>query len=222
MNRRELQNADTDSGSRTCWLLALLSLAAATVLAAIVENLTTGGRLVAWDSELRTRFPAPKPSALTTFFQIVTWAGNAFVLAGLVAAAAVWFMLRKRPEGAALIVAGAFAAEATALTLKVTLHDLHPNSYAFPSGHTAGATATYGILLYLTVRRRSLALHSVAALALVSLISVVAMSRLYLHVHYLSDVIAGSTLGVAVAAVSLCLYEWRERRASNRQGTALI
>jgi undecaprenyl-diphosphatase len=177
---------------------------------------------VAWDNEVRERFPAPKPSALTTFFQVVTWAGNAFVLAGLVVAAAVWFMQRRRPERAALIVAGAFAAEATALTLKVTLHDLHPNSYAFPSGHTAGATATYGILFYLTVRRRSVALRGVAGIALVSLISVVAMSRLYLHVHYLSDVLAGSTLGVAVAAACLFLYEWRERRASNRQGTATI
>lgn len=202
-----------------CALLALLSLAAAAVLALVVENLATGGRLVAWDSEIRTRFPAPKPSAVTSLFEAVTWAGNPFVLAGLVASAGLWFMQRRRPARAALIVVGVFAAEAIALALKVALHNLHPNSYAIPSGHAAGSAATYGILSYLATRRRSSALRVVAALTFVGLVTIIAFSRLYLHVHYLSDVLAGTALGIAVAAACLCVYEsWEQQRASVRFG----
>jgi membrane-associated phospholipid phosphatase len=204
-----------------CALLALLSLAAAAVLAVVVENLTTGGRLVVWDSEIQNTFPTPRPSTVTTFFEAVTWAGNAFVLVGLVTLAGVCFLRRKRLASAALILTGAFAAEAIAVALKVALHDLHPHSHAFPSGHTAGSAATYGILFYLATRRRSPALRVGAALAFVGLVTLIAFSRLYLHVHYLSDVLAGTALGVAVGAACLCMYEWSERhrtRTSSQYG----
>jgi undecaprenyl-diphosphatase len=60
----------------------------------------------------------------------------------------------------------------------------------------------------------------VAALMFVALVALVAFSRLYLHVHYLSDVLAGTALGVAVAAAGLCVYElgvW-QKAAERRYG----
>jgi membrane-associated phospholipid phosphatase len=195
-----------------CPLLALLAVAASAGVALVAEDLTAGGRFVVWDGQVRARFPLPSPSALTTFFRGVTWAGNAFVLVALVTVAAIWFLRRREPARAGLVVVGVFAAEAIALTLKVSLHDLHPNSYAFPSGHTAGASATYGILFYFAARSRALSVRVVAVLAFLALVTLVGFSRLYLHVHYLSDVLAGTALGVAVAAVCLCTYELRHAR----------
>jgi len=197
-------------------------LVAAAILAAVAADLLSGGRLVAWDSEIRAKLLMPKPSAMTSFFEVVTWAGNAFVLAGLVAVAGAWFLQRGQLARAALILVGVFAAEAIAVTLKVALHDLHPNSYAFPSGHSAGSAATYGILLYLAARRRSSVARAAAALMFLAVVGLVAFSRLYLHVHYLSDVLAGTALGVAVAAAGLCLYElsgvWEKGGAERRYG----
>jgi undecaprenyl-diphosphatase len=201
-------------------VLAVLSLVAAAILAGVAADLLGGGRVVTWDSEVGAKLPMPKPSAMTTFFEAVTWAGNAFVLAGLATVAGIWFMLRGQPARAGLILAGVFAAEAIAVTLKVALHNVHPNSHAFPSGHTAGAAATYGILLYLAARQRSSVVRVVAALMFVALVALVAFSRLYLHVHYLSDVLAGTALGVAVAAAGLCVYElgvW-QKAAERRYG----
>jgi len=203
-------------------LLALLSLAATAILAAVIADLLSGGRLVAWDSEIQAKLPMPKPSAMTTFFEAVTWAGNAFVLAGLVTVAGIWFIQRGQLAGAGLILVGVFAAEASAVTLKFVLHNLHPNSYAFPSGHAAGSAATYGILLYLAARRRSSVARVVAALMFGAVVGLIAFSRLYLHVHYLSDVLAGTALGVALAAAGLCLYElsgvWEKGGAERRYG----
>lgn len=182
------------------------------MLAVVVDGLMTGGRLVAWDSEIQDRFPRPMPSTVTTFFEVITWAGNAVVLVGLVFAAAVWFAQRRRLASAAVVLAGVFAAEAIAVALKVALHDLHPHSYAFPSGHSAGSAATYGIVFYLATRGRSTALRVAAGLTFACFVTLIAFSRLYLHVHYLSDVLAGTALGVAVAAACLSVYEWWEHQ----------
>ncbi len=71
-----------------------------------------------------------------------------------------------------------------------------PDAFSFPSGHTAAAGAVVLTLL--------LAGHPLG-LALLPLVPAVAASRVYLRVHYVSDVLAGFALGLAgaVAAVAL-------------------
>jgi membrane-associated phospholipid phosphatase len=86
-------------------------------------------------------------------------------------------------------------------------------SYSFPSGHAAASTVAYGMLAYClalrwrTRRRRLALLFGTGALVLL-----IGFSRLYLGVHYLSDVLAGYAL--ALAWLSLCIYtiEWARVR----------
>ena len=72
---------------------------------------------------------------------------------------------------------------------------------SFPSGHSADAAAAYGMLAVLVLatdhKRKTVALA--AALAVVPV--VVAASRLYLGVHWFTDVVAGFALGWAVVAI---------------------
>ncbi|MFJ6949065.1 phosphatase PAP2 family protein [Streptomyces wuyuanensis] len=79
---------------------------------------------------------------------------------------------------------------------------------AFPSGHAMTATVTCGMLLWLLARsgagpglRRTAAL-----LAAVSVLGV-GFTRLYLGVHWLTDVLAGWLLGVCLVAVAAGSYE---------------
>jgi membrane-associated phospholipid phosphatase len=70
-------------------------------------------------------------------------------------------------------------------------------SWSFPSGHSMASLVTYGMLAYLVVlalkgRQR---LQIAAALSAVILILSIGFSRLYLGVHYFSDVIGGFTAG---------------------------
>lgn len=71
-----------------------------------------------------------------------------------------------------------------------------PDSYSFPSGHTASSFAAFGVCLFKKVRYR----YWVLALA-----SLIAFSRLYLHVHYPSDVLGGIVLGFLCAWVAVNL-----------------
>ena len=77
-------------------------------------------------------------------------------------------------------------------------------TYSFPSGHVAGATLFYGVLAAMLVGKchtwRARALIVSLALALIAL---VAASRMYLGVHYLSDTIAA--FAQALAWLTLCL-----------------
>ncbi|HEY2055008.1 MAG TPA: phosphatase PAP2 family protein [Solirubrobacterales bacterium] len=71
------------------------------------------------------------------------------------------------------------------------------SSPSFPSGHTTSATAFYLalVIVLVTVARPRRAVRLAAVAAVVSLLAGVAFSRVYLGVHYPSDVIAGLILG---------------------------
>lgn len=73
-----------------------------------------------------------------------------------------------------------------------------PTDYSFPSGHTTASFAAATVLLYYDRR------FGIPALILACLI---AFSRLYLYVHFLSDVLCGLVLGIAVGLFSIWLVK---------------
>ena len=86
------------------------------------------------------------------------------------------------------------------------LHDL-----SFPSGHTI-ASFEGAVAIALTSKKR----YGIPAVILAVLI---AISRLYLFVHYPSDVIVGMILGIAFAFLAKFLYEKLERLISEKNAT---
>ena len=75
--------------------------------------------------------------------------------------------------------------------------------YSFPSGHSMVAVAFYGFMIWLILRYEEDAiLRKIWSLALFFVVVMIGMSRVYLGVHYFSDVIAG----YCVAAVWLVLF----------------
>ena len=76
-----------------------------------------------------------------------------------------------------------------------------PGSFSFPSGHAAGAAGVFAYLAYLGIgATRRLRTNIAIALAAGVAIIGVAYSRVVLGFHWTSDVLAGSVLGLAVAA----------------------
>ncbi|WP_426170968.1 phosphatase PAP2 family protein [Pseudoduganella sp. R-32] len=90
-------------------------------------------------------------------------------------------------------------------------------TYSFPSGHTLAATVFYGVLAcYLWPRVRGAAQHAALLAGAVAMVALVGFSRVYLGVHFLSDVLAAVAeglgwLAICVTAVS-SLRRHRERR----------
>lgn len=96
-------------------------------------------------------------------------------------------------------------------------------TYSFPSGHTASATLFYGVLAaylicHLKPWRWRIAVVVVTVAAL--MVALVGLSRLYLGVHYLSDVLAATVEGIAWLAICLtAAASWRKHRAGSAGNT---
>ncbi len=84
---------------------------------------------------------------------------------------------------------------------------------AFPSGHAMTATVTFGLLLWLLARFTAsrVALAALLVLAVVSVLGV-GFTRVYLGVHWFTDVLGGWLLGAAVALTAANWHAHREAR----------
>ncbi|HFD79014.1 MAG TPA: phosphatase PAP2 family protein, partial [Gammaproteobacteria bacterium] len=79
-------------------------------------------------------------------------------------------------------------------------------SFSFPSGHASISVAVYGFLAVILARELRRSWHWLAYATAVFLIVAIGFSRLYLGVHWLSDVLGGWSLGVAWVAVMGIAY----------------
>ena len=81
-------------------------------------------------------------------------------------------------------------------------------SWSFPSGHAMSAAVVYGTVAYLAARLQRRQLHRVLTMSAAAvIILLIAASRVYLGVHYPSDVLAGVIIGVAWAAFCMAVLE---------------
>ncbi len=105
-------------------------------------------------------------------------------------------------------------------SLKYIFHRNRPNTplleeargYSFPSGHALMSLTFYGLLIYLAwLNIKTTWLKWLYTLLLVLLICVIGLSRVYLRVHYASDVIAGYCVGLMWLLLSLWLLTKLER-----------
>ncbi|MEU8773842.1 phosphatase PAP2 family protein [Streptomyces sp. NPDC048606] len=143
------------------------------------------------------------------------WVWDPWTMRALATAAVVWLWWRGDRVRALCVAAATLVASAVQQGLKAAVGRDRPQwpdpvdsaQYAaYPSGHAMTATVVCGLLLWLVPAGTSrLAVGAAWAVASVSVLGV-GFTRLYLGVHWLSDVLAGWLLGVAlvVATVFRC------------------
>lgn len=165
------------------------------------------------------------PSALTAFYRGITILGNSPVIVTYTALLAVFFYYQKGWKAEGFFVMGNLLALGLASTLfKLAYHRLRPDlpyliakpiGYSFPSWHAA-ASLTVGLSLAIILGQRwpKTWMTRLGQMTLVILAVIIGMSRIYLGVHYPTDVIAGWLLSLAVTSLLFPMYdqkrfEWR-------------
>jgi undecaprenyl-diphosphatase len=95
--------------------------------------------------------------------------------------------------------------------------------YAFPSGHAMVSAAFYGYLAYLSWRLLNGIPRIAAIVGLILLVLAIGVARIYLEVHFLSDVVAGYLSGLlwtdAVIVASRLLVTTRHPRPRQQART---
>lgn len=140
----------------------------------------------------------------------------------------IWFLLKHWRRDAVLFGATMIGASLLNTTLKDAFHrprpvpffDLSaPNSFSFPSGHALASFCFYGALAaILTTRIEGRRLRAIVWATSATIVLLIGLSRIYLGVHYTTDVVAGYTAAMiwiaAVRFVELQLA-WRRERNVN-------
>ncbi|MGI9035201.1 MAG: phosphatase PAP2 family protein [Pyrinomonadaceae bacterium] len=212
------------------WLLAGLLLAIGSLIffGWLADEVFEGGTKN-FDDAARNYvhgFASPPLTAAMKFFSFV---GSPLVLTILGIAVVAAFLILKWKRALALFL----TAVAGELVLDVTLKTFFkrvrpeaffnyplPSSFSFPSGHALGSFCFFGILAWLVAARLEnkflkLAIWIIAAL----LIFIIGLSRIYLGVHFPSDVAAGYTTGLFWIATVASGDFWLKRRAEKVSAT---
>lgn len=187
-------------GTRRRTLLALLVLLAALAVAAAFDR---GELLLTWDHPIQRAVESSRTSALDDMFLTFSRLGSTVIVLTLGVLASLVTWRRCRAVGTVLLVA-TFSRPALEFIVKALVDRDRPdlermvagNGPSFPSGHVMAAIALWGLLpmvVSLYTHRRAVWWASVAVAGV--LIAGIAASRIYLGVHWFSDVTGGFVVG---------------------------
>ncbi len=204
-----------------------LMLLAAWIFGGIAEDVVTGDRITVLDQQLAHWFHLHASTGPTRLALLLAYWHS--VIGTLVMALLIGAWWRRRNERDWLVALAATVPGGLVLNvlLKYAFHRARPHfddplltlpTYSFPSGHAVAATLVYGLLACYAVRHARAARTRVAAVALACLmVALVGVSRMYLGVHYLSDVLGGAAEGCAWLAVCItAVATLRRRRTAGR------
>ncbi len=211
---------------RTLWRL-LLGIGAALLALFLFEQLADEileGEKLAFDAAIRSYVHTFASPGLTEVMRVLSDIGNitAVLVTTAIACAALW--LRHRRAGAVLMAVTVGGAAILMSALKLLFHRARPEpyfgipmpaDYSFPSGHSLVAFCFYGVLAAmisteLTRRPARVAVWFAAALMAFG----IGLSRIYLGVHYPSDVLGGYLAGaVWISCVTLVYRRLRRHEA---------
>lgn len=221
----------SDRPARTGLLIARAALgfafvaAAATLFAEIAEHLRPTGELARIDDALTAALRRHVDRPTLRSFAVLTQLGDESTLKLLaVAVAALLWWRRRRTLAIGWLLALGGNALLNPLLKRIfarvrPLHEhglVSADGYGFPSGHSSGATVAYGMLAYIALHTLPPRWHLPALLAAVAVVVTVGSSRVFLQVHFASDVAAGFASGAVWLAICVAGVQsswlWRSRR----------
>jgi len=234
--RRRLDPRRLDGGTAAA-LATLLAVVAALWLFAALTDEVLEGETRAFDESLLLALRAPGdpgdplgPPWLEAAVADLTALGGYAVLVTVAAIAAGYLLVVRRRATALLVpllvAAGALANQALKSGLarprpELVSHLVEVHSMSYPSGHAMLAAIVYlslGVLLAEAQATRRARAYVVAAALLLTLL--VGASRVYLGVHWPTDVLAGWAAGAAVALAVWLVLRRGPRRAGRRHDEA--
>jgi len=187
------------------FILLLICLAIFIVILISVLN----GSIAGFDSSVYNAISSLKSNFLTVFFKTITRFADEEPL--ILIAIICLIAIKNRKVGASIAVNLVSSAFINHLIKEIVQRQRPPiefrmveeSSFSFPSGHAMTSATFYGLIIYFIFKNvKNKKLRNTICTVLSLLIFLIGISRIYLGVHYASDVLAGFTLAI----VYLVLY----------------
>lgn len=189
-------------------VLAVALVAASAAFAGILESVATGSAMVAMDAAVFHFFQGLRTAWGDRVLVTMTDLGDAAVTIPVTAAVLAWLLWRRAWHAAAYWLGAVALAAAFTAAFKTFLQVARPEDlysgtslYAFPSGHTIVSATMYGFLALMAAREMTPRWRLILAAGVALFVGAIALSRLYLGAHWLSDVIGGGAFAMAWVAL---------------------
>lgn len=181
----------------------------------LTDTLSTN-TLATYDTQITNTILSYRSTFLTNYFVAVTRIGDVYgYLVVLVLAAILASVVFKRFKYVVQITVVLFLSALSNVILKRAINRARPEiehlvtveTLSYPSGHAMAAMAFYGFLIYLFYKfKMRILIKTVAIFALVVLIISIGISRVYLGVHFPSDIAGGFIAGAIWVIFCIILF----------------
>ncbi|GHG44175.1 hypothetical protein GCM10011331_02380 [Flavimobilis marinus] len=220
---------------RVIWPGLLLIGIGGAAFASLLDALWDQEDLWAADTPVLEWLVSQRSETLTSVFTVITNTFGPVILPILVAIGAlIWARVDRRWWAPSLLVGAMLLAVGISSAVKAIVGRPRPpaeamsvpgaeTTFSFPSGHTIGAATLVlvaGYLIWTIGHRRAVLV--VWVVSTVVIVGLVAGSRLYLGYHFVTDVLAGASLAVAVLGVVVCVNRWWGPRSRELRGVPAV
>jgi len=160
--------------------------------------------LIHWfDEKAFTLFLSWRIAWLDNIFLVITMLGKSYVVIIITILLIFYFWKKRDWEYIIPLILSVAGSSATALILKLFIARPRPVGVAvyiedlssFPSGHATVAVALYGFLAYFIYKKWFGVRRWLGLIGMLIIIILIGLSRIYLGVHYFSDVVGGYLVG---------------------------
>ncbi len=195
----------------------------------IVVNVLSGNPFVYLDRWVQNQILYFQTPFVTTFMKIVTRFGSGLIILIGSVFGIIYFYLNRKFAELVIYLVTIIGGSVLVLVLKDAIHRprpvvlvplLHVQGWSFPSGHAMMSVVFWGIATYFLIRHQnSWNIRVFFVLALGFLISLISFSRLYLQVHYLSDIIGGISGGLLWLVFAITALEVYQRKSIRKENS---
>ncbi|MDY7560685.1 photosystem II protein Y [Pseudomonas sp. CCC3.2] len=195
--------------ARTLAVSAVLLVSAAWLFFGTLEDVVTGDPLLLADSAIYRALQDLRTAPGDAVMIAITELGDTKVVVPVTVVVLLWLMWKRARRTAAYWLIAIAGASILNTVIKVALHRARPDellysgwsAFSFPSGHSTVNAVLYGFLAFLIAREMRPTWRLAIALSAVTLVFLIAFSRLYLGAHWFSDVLGGLAFGSAWLAL---------------------
>lgn len=176
------------------------------ILAELTENVLEHGPLVQFDQWVLSKTQYLHSSSVNQIMSLITFLGDKKTLTLLTLLTVLVLLVRHSFLNAVVVTSAMVGGSILGQVIKFSIHRERPiaehqlieaTGFSFPSGHSMMSAIFYGLMIYFVLKSRFNSRITMVLIAFLgALIFLIGLSRIYLEVHYLSDVLAGFVGGI--------------------------